>query len=53
MEAPEKWVFEFMNDAIGQFKISEMRDVDTLLLGRATYEIFATSWPAREGELVD
>jgi dihydrofolate reductase len=53
MEAPENWVFEFMNDAIGQFKISEMREVDTLLLGRATHQIFAESWPSRQGELAD
>jgi hypothetical protein len=38
MEAPEKWVFEFMNDAIRQFKVGVMHDVDTLLLGRATPE---------------
>lgn len=52
-EAPEKWVFKYMNDEIGAFKLEEMREIDAMLLGRATYESFAESWPSRTGELAD
>jgi dihydrofolate reductase len=53
MEAPEKWVFPFQGKAIETFKLREMREADALLLGRATYSIFAASWPSMTGELAD
>lgn len=53
MEAPEKWVFEFHNDESGKFKLDEMLHVDALLLGKTTYDIFASSWPSMSGELAD
>lgn len=33
----------------GQFKFDELFESDTLLLGRVTYEGFATYWPAQQG----
>jgi dihydrofolate reductase len=53
MESPEKWVFAFHNKAIERFKLDEMYMIDTLLLGRKTYQIFAGSWPSMVGELAD
>lgn len=52
-EAPEKWVFKLMNDEIGAFKLDEMREIDAMLLGKATYREFARSWPSRTGELAE
>jgi dihydrofolate reductase len=50
VEAPEAWHFDFwsdqMQDAVGDL----LMRCDTMLLGRATYEIFAASWPQRDDE---
>lgn len=44
--APEKWHFPYFNHEMGELTGSLMRD--TQLLGRKTYQTFATAWPARE-----
>ena len=46
VEAPEKWHFPYFNDEMGIAIGSLMRD--TQLLGRRTYEAYASTWPARE-----
>ena len=53
MEAPEQWVFEFHNDETAKFKLDEMLHADALVLGKNTYNIFASSWPSMSGELAD
>jgi dihydrofolate reductase len=50
IEAPNKWSFPYWNDEIAQFKHSELFAVDALLLGRVTYEGFASAWPGRTDE---
>jgi dihydrofolate reductase len=48
------WSFEFSRGDEGdQFKLDETLGSDALLLGRATYEVFADSWPSRTGEMAD
>ncbi|MFF0489037.1 dihydrofolate reductase family protein [Nocardia sp. NPDC003482] len=39
------WTAPFWNDRIADFKAAELREADALLLGRATYQMFAASWP--------
>ena len=48
VESPEKWSFPYWNDAIGKFKREETFASDALLLGRVTYEGFASAWPGRK-----
>lgn len=45
VEAPEAWHFDFWNDQMQDAVGGLLERADTMLLGRATYEIFAASWP--------
>jgi len=37
----------------GKYKIDELASVDTLLLGKTTYENFAAYWPGQTGAFAD
>ncbi len=45
MESPEKWQFPYYSDDLAEFNKSQILALDALLLGRVTYEIFASYWP--------
>ena len=48
------WTFEYDRGEDGnQFKLDELMQADVQLLGRVTYEGFATAWPSREGPFAD
>jgi dihydrofolate reductase len=49
-EAPHEWHFPYFDDAMGQAVDTQMKASDTMLLGRVTYEEFASYWPHQSSE---
>lgn len=47
MESPHEWHFPFFDDEAGSFKDEEIHETGGLLLGRTTYQMFASAWPER------
>jgi dihydrofolate reductase len=45
VEAPETWHFPYFNDEMGAAVDAQMAMTDAMLLGRVTYEGFASYWP--------
>jgi dihydrofolate reductase len=45
MESPEEWAFSYSNDEMAEANASGMAASDTMLLGRVTYQEFASYWP--------
>ncbi|SRR5712692_7960582 len=44
------WTRPYWNEEIGKFKFDELFASDALLLGRVTYQGFATAWPSMTDE---
>lgn len=44
------WTFPYWRDEIANFKLNELFNSDSLLLGRVTYQGFAEAWPGRTDE---
>ena len=49
-EAPDQWHFPYFDDAMGQAVGEQMQAADAMLLGRVTYEEFASYWPTSEDD---
>ncbi len=47
MEAPEKWQFPYISDDVSEYIKEHILASDVALLGRVTYEIFASYWPTQ------
>ena len=47
------WVFDFLGPEQEAYKLDEVLECETLLLGRVTYEGFADAWPQRDGPFAD
>ncbi len=43
------WQTKFQSAETGKYKVVELASVDSLLLGRNTYELFAGYWPEQTG----
>src|ERR687898_3403534 len=50
MESPEKWHFPYFNDEMGEAIGAAMAAADAMLLGRVTYQEFASYWPGVSSE---
>ncbi|MES2005341.1 MAG: dihydrofolate reductase family protein [Bacteroidota bacterium] len=44
------WQFTYSSPEAERYKIDELSNVDTLLLGKTTYIAFATYWPGQTGD---
>lgn len=47
------WVADFFDDEIGAYKLEEVMEAESHLLGRVTFESFAGAWPDRDGPFAD
>jgi dihydrofolate reductase len=47
---PQEWTFPFRDDSANQFAFEQLMASDALLMGRRTYEAFATVWPTMNDE---
>jgi dihydrofolate reductase len=47
------WVIDFVGPEQQQYKLDEVLEAESLLIGRVTYEVFAEAWPERDGEFAD
>ncbi len=52
-EAPDKWHFPYFDEAMGNAVSAQMSDADAMMLGRVTYEEFASYWPHQSNDEVD
>ena len=50
MESPDKWHFPYFDDKMGEAVGSQMAEADAMLLGRVTYQEFASYWPQQTNE---
>ena len=51
-EAPHEWHFPYFNDEMGEAVQSQIDATDTMLLGRVTYQEFASYWPHQSNDEV-
>src|SRR5262245_21065443 len=50
VESPDKWHFPYFNDEMDAAVTEHMVAGDTMLLGRRTYEEFASYWPHQNAD---
>ncbi len=53
MEAPDHWVFQYMDQEIGEDVMAALQETDAMLFGRKTYQEMAAAWPSRTGDMAD
>ncbi len=53
MESPDKWHFPYFDEAMGEAVGSQMAAADAMLLGRVTYQEFASYWPLQADDTRD
>ena len=51
VESPADWAFQYSSDEMWAGIVAGVAQADTVLLGRRTYENFATFWPTQGSEV--
>jgi dihydrofolate reductase len=49
----EAWHFAYVSDEPDQIALEQLQASESLLMGRNTYEIYASAWPDRDGVYAD
>ncbi|HEY7488344.1 MAG TPA: dihydrofolate reductase family protein [Streptosporangiaceae bacterium] len=49
----EVWHFAYIGDQPDQIALDQIEASDALLMGRHTYEVYASAWPQRDGVYAD
>jgi dihydrofolate reductase len=49
----DAWHFDYVDDETGEIALEQLEASEALLMGRHTYESYASAWPGRDGALAD
>jgi dihydrofolate reductase len=49
----DRWHFDFVDAESDAFALEQLQDSEALLMGRHTYDAYASIWPGRDGEYAD
>jgi dihydrofolate reductase len=49
----EAWHFAYINEETEQIALEQLQESEALLMGRHTYQAYASAWPQRDGVLAD
>lgn len=49
----EAWHFDYIDDETEQIALEQLQASEAMLMGRDTYDVYASSWPDRDGVLAD
>ncbi|MGA9101068.1 dihydrofolate reductase family protein [Aeromicrobium sp.] len=49
----DKWHFDYVSDETDDLALQHLNDAEVMLMGRATYDSYASAWPSRDGKLAD
>lgn len=49
----DRWHFDFVDDESNAIALQQLRESNAMLMGRYTYDIYAGTWPGRDGDYAD